>query len=60
MSTDETETGKSAIMTIRYTTTQPFLASSWFFIRMPKANKVYDTGNNSGSAVSFVTATTKG
>ena len=55
VSTDSTVAGEAATMTISFTTSQPFLANSWIYLTVPKANKSYDTGNNSGAAISLVT-----
>jgi len=46
-------------MTITYTTQQAFNLLSWIYIMVPKANALYDTGNNADSAQSFITDATK-
>ena len=58
MSTSATETGSSsATLTLSFTTVNTFLSSSWLYIKLPKANRVYSS--NSGQAISFISDSTK-
>ena len=60
VSSDSTETGStSATLTISYTTKYTFLDNSWFFLTIPKSNKVYSS-NSAASATSFISDSTEG
>ena len=52
VATSSTETGASTTLTLSYTTSFTYLASSWFYIYVPKANVDYSA--NSGEAVSLI------
>jgi hypothetical protein len=57
---EEGTTGATSTeMTITYEVQQPFNLLSWIIIMVPKANALYDTGNNDGSALSIITESTK-
>lgn len=43
----------TSILSITYLTTVPFLDTTYIYMTVPKANKVYNTGNNDGSALSL-------
>ena len=53
---DDSDAGAEGVtLTVTYTTAAPFQASSWIIMTVPKANKFYDTGLNTGSALSLTT-----
>ena len=54
LSVSDSDAGTTtSILSITYTTTVPFLDTTYIYMTVPKANKVYDTGNNDGSALSL-------
>ena len=55
VATSSTETGAYTTLTLSYTTVYTYLASSWFYIFVPKANVDYSA--NSGEAVSLISST---
>lgn len=59
VSTDSTQAGASATLSISFLTTQPYIEESWIILKVPKANVAY-TSNNAGSAVSLVTSANAG
>ena len=56
LSVSDTDAGAEGVtLTINYETAAPFQASSWIIMTVPKANRFYDTGLNTGSAISLTT-----
>ena len=56
LSVSDTDAGAEVVtLTINYETAAPFQASSWIIMTVPKANRFYDTGLNTGSAISLAT-----
>jgi hypothetical protein len=51
---------QNVLMTLDYTATSAWQRYNYIQFTMPKNNLIYDTGANSGKAVSLITSTNKG
>ena len=57
ISVSDTDAGAESVsLTFTYITAAPFQASSWIYMTVPKANRFYDTGANTGSALSLTSS----